>query len=96
MDSIVEAKVKSYLRNELHCDPNNCGAIVTKMRSLAQMAGHDLNAKFGSAGLGAGPEARVAASIVSRALGKSGSATAEKDIRIAIERWVRSSPPMGT
>jgi hypothetical protein len=95
MDSIVEAKVKDYLRNGLHCDAYDCGAIVAKMRSLARMAGHHLGAKFAHAGLGAGPEARIAASIVDRALGGGGSATAEHAIRHMIEKWTRSSPPTG-
>jgi len=96
MDSIIEAKVKSYLRNRLHCNPNDCGAIIHKMRGLARMAGHGLNVGFGHAGLGAGPEASIASSIIARALGRGGSATAEHAIRIAIDKWIRTSPPMGT
>jgi hypothetical protein len=95
MDSIVEAKVKSYLRNRLYCNPYDCGAILNKIRSLARVGGHDLNSRFAHAGLGAGPEARIAASIVDRAMGGGGAATTEHAIRIAIDRWIRTSPPMG-
>ena len=95
MDSIVEAKVKGYLRNHLNVDPYSCGAIVTKIRALAQVSGHALDNRFGGSGMGSGQEGRVASAIVERALGGGGAATAEKDIRIAIERWVRNSPPKG-
>ncbi len=95
MDGIVEAKVKGYLRQQLNVNPYDCGAIVAKIRELAQAAGHSLDHRFGGSGLGSGPEGRVASAIVERALGGGGAATAEKDIKIAIERWVRNSPPKG-
>jgi hypothetical protein len=95
MDGIVEAKVKGYLRNHLNVPAYNCGAIVTKIRALAKVSGHAMDDRFAGSGLGSGPEGRVASAIVERALGGGGSATAEKDIRIALERWVRKSPPRG-
>lgn len=96
MDSIVEAKVKGFLRNRIHVDPYDTGAVLATMRRLAQMSGHALDDRFADAGLGAGPEARVAASIVGRSLsGGGGAATAEKDIRVALDRWIRTSPAMG-
>lgn len=96
MDSIVEAKVKLYLRQHYHMDPYNIGAIMFNVRQLARMAGHTLDGKFANAGLGAGPEARIAAAIVDRAMvGGGGAATAENDIRLATDKWVRTTKPMG-
>ena len=95
MDSIVEAKVKGYLRNHIRVDYFDCGAILTKIRGLARAAGYGMDARFAQAGLGAGPEGRVAANIVERSLGGGGAATAEKDIRGALDRWKRTSRPMG-
>ena len=60
MNSIVEAEVRDYLRYRLRYDPYQCGAIMQRIRRLARMAGHDLDHRFAHAGLGAGPEARVA------------------------------------
>ncbi len=97
MDSIVAAKVRRFLMDRFHLDPQNAGVIAGKIRSLARMAGFNLDERFASAGLGAGAEANIASNIVARALGKSGSgsATAEKDIRVAIERWTRTTPATG-
>ena len=96
MDSIVEAKVRRFLIDRFHLDPTNSGMITGKIRSLARMAGYNLDERFASAGLGAGVEATVASSIVARAIGKGGGdATAEKDIRVVLERWARTTAPTG-
>jgi hypothetical protein len=96
MDSVAIARTKLYLRERLHIDPYNIGAIVFNMRQLARMGGHELDERFARAGLGAGPEARVAASIVDRALGGGGTATSEHHVRLATDKWIRTTPPMGT
>ncbi len=95
MNSIVEAEVRDYLCNRLHYDPYQCGAIVERIRNLARMAGHDLDARFAHAGLGAGPEARVAAGIVDLATGGGGCETAAYTIRKEISQWLHTSPRRG-
>ena len=95
MNSIVEAKIRDFLRYDLHCRPYDCGTIVECMTSLARMAGYDLDETFARAGLGAGPEARVAAAIVDRALGGGGCETSDYAIRTEISRWIRSHPRKG-
>ncbi len=95
MNSIVEAKIRDYLRYDLHCRPYDCGTIIECMTSLARAAGHDLDESFAHAGLGAGPEARVASAIVERALGGGGSETPEYAIKTEISRWIRSHPRKG-
>ena len=92
MNSIVEAKVADYLRNELLCDPYQVGNAVGQIRSLARMAGYGVDQRFGSASLGAGPEARIASAIVNRATGGGGGETSAYAIRQQLERWVVTSP----
>jgi len=95
MDSIVEEKIKDFLQHELHYRAYDCGTIVECINRLAQMAGHDLDERFAQAGLGAGPEARIAAGIVDRALGGGGCETSDHAMRAEINRWVRSNPRKG-
>ena len=95
MNSIEEAKVRAYLQYELHYDPYDVGTIIYCMRNLAGMAGHDLDHRFARAGLGAGPEARVAAGIVDLALGGGGCETAMYTIRTEIDRWLRTTSAKG-
>ena len=96
MDSIVEAKLKGYLRNRLGCDPYQCGSILFNVRKLARNAGHALDHRFANAGLSAGPEARVASSIVDHALGGgSGSSTSPYEMKKMIDRWMRTTAPKG-
>ncbi len=96
MNSIVEEKVKGYLRTRLQRSPTECGAILFRMRKAAQVAGFGLNAYFGQAGLAAGPEARVAAGIVNHALGGGGGGVVSEGImRDTLDRWVRTTPGMG-
>ena len=49
MNTFVEERVKGFLKNQLKCDPYDCGAILFKMRTAARVAGHDLDRKFGFA-----------------------------------------------
>ncbi len=95
MNSIDEANVRNYLRYRLQYDPYECGSIVYNIRSLARMAGHDIDHRFAHAGLGAGPEARIAAGIVDLALGGGGCETSMYTIRQEIDRWLRVTPPKG-
>ncbi|MCP4245712.1 MAG: hypothetical protein GY778_01560 [bacterium] len=95
MNSIEEAKVRTYLQYTLHYDPYQVGAIVLNIRNLARMGGHDLDHRFAHAGLGAGPEARIAAGIVELALGGGGCETAMYTIRTQIQQWLLKTPPVG-
>ncbi|MBI4719358.1 MAG: hypothetical protein HY763_16305 [Planctomycetes bacterium] len=96
MDSIVEARVARYLRNELQLKAHDTGAVLFRMRTLARVSGHDLDADFASTGLASGPEARIAAGIVDSALGGGrGSATPVHAVRQTLARWVRTTRPMG-
>jgi hypothetical protein len=89
MNSIVEVKVDDFLRSQFHLRPYQRQAIIAKISELARMAGHDLDERFADAGLGAGPEARVASRIVARALGEEGSETSDYEIGQEIRGWLR-------
>lgn len=95
MNSIEEAKVRGYLQYTLHYDPYDCGTIVYCIRSLARMGGHDLDHRFAHAGLGAGPEARIATGIVDRALGGGGCETAMYTVRSEIKKWLQTTAAKG-
>jgi len=95
MNSIDEAKVRGYLQYQMHYDPYECGAILHNIRDLARIAGHELDHRFAHAGLGAGPEARVAAGIVDLALGGGGCETSRYAINQEIGHWLRTTPPTG-
>lgn len=96
MNSIVEAEVRNYVQRTLRHDPYECGAIMFHIRRLAQMSGHDVDRRFAHVGLGAGPEGRIAAEIVARSMvGCGGTATEEKHLRIATDRWVRTTAHKG-
>lgn len=95
MNSLVEAKVYDYLRIWLRLNPNDCGTVVQQMRAQAMAAGHELDARFAASGLGVGPEARTAASIVERALLGGGCETSDYTIRNEIQKWLRTNPVKG-
>ena len=96
MNSIVEEKVKGYLRSRLQYDPHDCGAILARMRRAARVAGYALDGRFATAGLGAGPDARVASGLVGRALGGGGGDVVSHYIlKRTVDGWVRTSPGMG-
>lgn len=93
MNSIVEGKIRDYLVNDLHYRSYASSTILTAMRPLAAVTGHDLDECFAQAGLGAGPEARIASGIVDRALGGGGCETSEYAMRTQIADWLRRTPP---
>ncbi len=96
MNSLVEERVKGYLKKQLRYGPYDCGAIVFNMRTAARTAGHDLDRKFGFAGLSAGPDANVASFVVDRALGGgAGSAVDEYVLKRTLDRWIRTTPHLG-
>jgi len=96
MNSVVQASVRRYLQERLHCRPFDCGAVLFNMRKVARMAGHDLDERFAEAGLGAGPEAAVASGIVKRAIGAGGGEPVTDDIiKQTVRLWVRTTRPHG-
>lgn len=96
MNSIVEERVKGYLRTRLHYDPYACGAILFNMRQAARVAGFGVDERFSRAGLSAGPEARVASGIVGQALGGGkGDAVSAHVMGQVLARWLRTTPSMG-
>ena len=96
MDSVVAARVRTYLEKKLHRDVYECGTILRVMRSVAQVGGFDVDRRFAGAGLAAGPDARIAADIVGRAMcGSSGAATSEWAIKTTLDRWVERNPTAG-
>jgi len=93
MDSVVEERIVSFLQDKFHYRPEQCGAIVPRMRGLARVAGFGLDARFGTAGLAAGPDARVAAGVANRALGGSSGGVVSDDImKSTLDRWLRTAP----
>lgn len=92
MDSVVDAKIVDYLKLTWHYRPDQCGTILDHMQTLARVAGYDLDERFASASLAAGPEASIAAGIVGRALNKGGSAISDYAIRTQTEAWLHTLP----
>ncbi len=88
MNAIVEAKVGDYLRNWFRVDAYDVGTVLECMRGQAQAGGNDLDEPFRFAGLGAGPEARVASGIVDRALLGGGCETSDYAIRMQLRDWI--------
>lgn len=95
MNTVVEARIKDFLVNRLKLNPVETGTILTEIDSLARVAGFELDDRFASAGLGAGPEARVASRIVDYALLGGGTETDELAIRQEIQTWLRTKKPKG-
>lgn len=95
MNSLVEARIGDYLINRLHCNYYDCGTILECMRSLARVSGFTLDEPYRFAGLGAGPEARIASGIVDLALMGGGAETSEYAIRSQIRDWLIKNPRKG-
>lgn len=95
MNSVVEAKIKDYLILNLKYKSNQIGPILDKIDEAAGMAGFDVDERFAAAGLGAGPEARVASRIVDASLLGGGTETPEYSIKKEIDDWLRRAKPKG-
>lgn len=97
MNSTLVGRIKTLLRSELHYDPYQSNAVIGKMAALARMSGHELDTRFAEAGLGAGPEARVASRLVTYALvGTRGTETSAYEMRKTIDQWLRTKPASAT
>ena len=95
MDSVVEAKVRDLLQNWLKYSPYDCGTIIEQMTAVAAVGGFDADERFAEAGLGAGPEARVASRILARALLEQGNETPDDEMRKVMDKWLREHPRKG-
>jgi len=95
MHAPIDARIERFLTNRLNFKWSDTGTIMERMRTLARAGGFDLDERFASAGLGAGPEARMAAGIVQYAIGGSGSAVSEYEMKRWASRWVRTLRPKG-
>lgn len=95
MNAIVEAKVKDLLKLKYYVNPYDCGTIVDRMNMLARAAGYDLDERFARAGMGAGPEGRVASTIVDMATLGGGGETPEYTIRQTLNMWIRTNRQLG-
>jgi len=91
MNSVVEAKIKDFLILNLKYKSTQVGAILEKIDETARMAGFDVDERFAAAGLGAGPEARVASRIVDASILGNGTETPEYAMKKEIDDWVRRS-----
>ncbi|MHC5108982.1 MAG: hypothetical protein ACYTHJ_03785 [Planctomycetota bacterium] len=92
MDSLVEARVKGYLKHKYHYDPVQIGKILFNIRRVAHAGGYALDERFARAGLGAGVEARTASEVVDRALGGGGgNCTGESHMKAALDKWIRTT-----
>lgn len=95
MNSVVEAKIKDFLILNLKYKANQVGPILDKIDAVAAMSGYDVDERFAAAGLGAGPEARIASRIVDVSLLGGGSETPEYAMKKEIDDWIKRSKPKG-
>jgi len=94
MNCVVDSKISAWLNHAMHVEPHHMNTVLHCMRKQAQMAGYWLDERFARAGLGAGPEARVASRIVNYALFGGGTETAEYFVRKEIGDWIRNNAPI--
>ena len=95
MDSLVQSRIRRFLRERLDVKYHDTGAIMYNLRKLARTSAFALDAAFGESGLASGPESRVACMLVNRAFGRTGDATSLYVVKKKIEEWIRLTPPMG-
>jgi hypothetical protein len=95
MQSSADARIERYLTDRLRFRWSDTGSIMERMRTLARVAGFDLDDRFAEAGLAAGPEARVAAGIVKCALGGNGASVSQMEMQRWGSRWVQTLRPKG-
>lgn len=95
MNSVVEAKIKDFLILNLKYKSNQVGPILDRIDQAAAMAGFEVDERFAAAGLGAGPEARIASRIVDYSLLGGGTETPEYAMKKEIDDWLKRSRPKG-
>ncbi|MCH8150352.1 MAG: hypothetical protein IH987_20640 [Planctomycetes bacterium] len=95
MDSLVQSRIRRFLRERLYVNYHDTGAVMYNVRKLARVSAYALDQSFGESGLACGPESRVACMLVNRAFGRSGDGTSLYAVKQKIEEWIRLTPPMG-
>ena len=95
MDSLVQSRIRRFLRERLDVKYHDTGAIMYNLRKLARTSAYALDAAFGESGLASGPESRVACMLVNRAHGRTGDCTSLYVVKQKIDEWIRKTPPMG-
>lgn len=96
MQAPTEARIERFITDRLKFRWSDTGTIMERMRTLARVAGFDLNDRFATAGLAAGPEARIAAGVVNYALGGGGgSAVSEYAMKQWASRCLHTLRPKG-
>ncbi len=95
MDSLVQSRIRRFLRERLYVNYHDTGAIMFNLRKLARTSAYALDHSFGESGLASGPESRVACMLVNRAFGRSGDGTSLYEVKKKIDEWIRLTPPMG-
>ncbi len=96
MNSLVQSRIRRFLRERLYVKFSDLGAVMFNVRNLARTSGHPLDHTFGESGLASGPESRIACMLVNRAFGRTGDATSLYEVKNKIDEWIRTMPPMGS
>ncbi len=95
MDSLIQSRIRRFLRERLYVNYHDTGAIMFNLRKLARKSAYALDHSFGESGLASGPESRVACMLVNRAFGRTGDCTSLYVVKQKIDEWIRLTPPMG-
>lgn len=95
MNTLLEAKLDSLLSQKYRCNPNDARTVLDCIQHQARVAGFELDVNYRFAGLGAGPEGRVASSLVDQALLGGGCESSEYAVRQQIRDWIRFNPRRG-
>lgn len=88
-------RVKHFLVDHFHYNPNDCGSILEMVRRHARVTGFDVDDRFGAAGLSSGPESRAASRLVGLALGIRGNETSEDSLKKELDYWLQHSWQLG-
>lgn len=94
MESNVETRLKQYLRKRFQYQPVQAGTLIYLLRQAALVTGHDLDQWFAGIGLGAGAQARIAAEVCGRALGRGTCTAAERVVKKHLDELLRKHPNM--
>ncbi len=92
MNSYIEAKVKQYLRKQMHYDPVQAGSLVYYLEEAARMVGHGFNERFAGIGLEVGAEAKLASEVCGRALCSGAFTASETVLKKHLDRILMKNP----
>lgn len=91
MDAHLEQKVWHYLRERLGFSPLECDTVQHHIKNVARAGGYDVDHRFAEAGLGSGPEARVASGIVKYASGEGGIPLCDHEMKRTVAYWLQTT-----